>query len=258
MAYSVAANGLLLPFWGTTLGAALVFFMKKEMKQSVQKSLTGFAAGVMLAATIWSLLIPAIEQCERYGKMAALPAIIGFCCGAAFLMLLDQLIPMTREDGALDKLLPAQTGAMVLAIVLHNIPEGMAVGVVYAAWLAGQPGITKAVAFSLVLGIALQNFPEGAIVSMPLHGGGVAKGRSFLCGVASGLVEPIAGLITLLAARFVAAILPYLLGFSAGAMMYAVAVELVPEMTSGAHKRKSAFLFMCGFSLMMFMDVALG
>lgn len=258
MEYSVAANGLLLPFWGTTLGAALVFFMKKEMKQSVQKSLTGFAAGVMLAATIWSLLIPAIEQCEHYGKMAALPAIIGFCCGAAFLMLLDQLIPMTQENGALDKLLPGKTGTMVLAIVLHNIPEGMAVGVVYAAWLAGQPGITRAVAFSLVLGIALQNLPEGAIVSMPVHGSGLSKGKSFLYGVASGLVEPIAGLITLLAAQFIAAVLPYLLGFSAGAMMYAVAEELIPEMTSGAHARKSAVLFVSGFSLMMFMDVALG
>ncbi len=256
MVYGVVAHGLLLPFWGTTLGAALVFLMKKQLAGSVQKLLTGFAAGVMLAASVWSLLIPAIEQCERYGKWAAAPAILGFCFGTAFLTALDRLTPQLTQAFAVERLSRGKTGMTVLAIVLHNVPEGMAVGVVFAAWLTGQPGVTKAAAFSLVLGIAVQNFPEGAIVSMPVHAAGISKGRSFLCGAASGLVEPIAGLLTLLAARFAAAVLPYLLGFSAGAMIYAVAEELIPDMTSGRHTGVT-FLFMGGFSLMMFLDVAL-
>ncbi len=258
MVYGTVANGLLLPLWGTTLGAALVLFMKRELRQSVQKALTGFAAGVMLAATVWSLLIPAIEQSERLGRLAALPAILGICCGVGALLALDRFMPLAQTVVTFSKRIPSQTRTTVLAIVLHNIPEGMAVGVVYAAWLTGQPGVTRAVALSLVLGIAIQNFPEGAIVSMPLHGGGVTKGKAFACGAASGLVEPAAGLVTVLAARFIAAVLPYLLGFSAGAMIYAVLMELVPEMTAGAHARLAAVWFTAGFILMMFLDVALG
>ena len=256
MSYAVVAHGLLLPFWGTTLGAALVLLMKKQLAESVRKSLTGLAAGVMLAASVWSLLIPAIEQCGHYGKLAALPAIFGFCFGAAFLLTLDRLAPRLTKAFALRRCPLAGTGTTVLAIVLHNIPEGMAVGVVFAAWLTGQPGVTKAAAFSLVFGIAVQNFPEGAIVSMPVHGSGVSRVKSFLYGVASGVVEPLAGAATLLTARFAAAVLPYLLGFSAGAMIYAVAEELIPDMTEGGHTG-AVLLFLGGFSLMMFLDVAL-
>ncbi len=249
----MVAHGLLLPFWGTTLGAALVLLMKKQLAEPVRKSLTGLAAGVMLAASVWSLLIPAIERCGHFGKLAALPAIVGFCFGAAFLLALDRLTQRLAEKGRRSL---SGTDTTVLAIVLHNIPEGMAVGVVFAAWLTGQPGVTKAAAFSLVFGIAVQNFPEGAIVSMPVHGSGVSRAKSFLYGVASGVVEPLAGAATLLTARFAAAVLPYLLGFSAGAMIYAVIEELIPDMTAGRHTG-AVLLFLGGFSLMMFLDVAL-
>ena len=254
--------GIMIPFLGTTLGAACVFFMKKSLGDLVQRSLAGFAAGVMVAASIWSLLIPAIEQSEDMGKLSFLPAFIGFWVGVLFLLLLDRLIPhlhvgSEQAEGPKSKL--GRTTMMVLAVTLHNnIPEGMAVGVVYAGFLSGNTQITAASALALSLGIAIQNFPEGAIISMPLRAEGERKGRAFLGGVLSGVVEPISAVLTLLAAQLVIPALPYLLSFAAGAMLYVVVEELIPEMSQGKHSNIGTIFFAVGFSVMMTLDVALG
>ena len=253
--------GILIPFLGTTLGAACVFFMKKSLSDLVRRSLAGFAAGVMVAASIWSLLIPAIEQSEDMGKLSFLPAFIGFWSGVLFLLLLDRLIPhlhvgSEQAEGPKSKL--GRTTMMVLAVTLHNIPEGMAVGVVYAGFLSGNTQITAASALALSLGIAIQNFPEGAIISMPLRAEGERKGRAFLGGMLSGVVEPIGAVLTIVAAQFIIPALPYLLSFAAGAMLYVVVEELIPEMSQGRHSNLGTVFFAVGFSVMMVLDVALG
>lgn len=253
--------GILIPFLGTTLGAACVFFMKKSLGDLVQRSLAGFAAGVMVAASIWSLLIPAIEQSENMGKLSFLPALIGFWGGVLFLLTLDHLIPhlhvgSDQAEGPKAKL--GRTTMMVLAVTLHNIPEGMAVGVMYAGFLAGNTQITAASALALSLGIAIQNFPEGAIISMPLRAEGESKGKAFLGGVLSGVVEPIGAVLTIIAAQLIIPALPYLLSFAAGAMLYVVVEELIPEMSQGQHSNLGTVFFAVGFSVMMVLDVALG
>lgn len=253
--------GILIPFLGTTLGAACVFFMKKSLGDLVQRSLAGFAAGVMVAASIWSLLIPAIEQSEGMGRLSFLPALIGFWVGVLFLLMLDRLIPhlhvgSNQTEGPKSKL--GRTTMMVLAVTLHNIPEGMAVGVVYAGYLTGTARISAAGALALSLGIAIQNFPEGAIISLPLRAEGQSRMRAFAGGVLSGIVEPVGAVLTVLAARFVAPALPYLLSFAAGAMLYVVVEELIPEMSEGKHSNIGTIFFAVGFSVMMILDVALG
>ena len=253
--------GILIPFLGTTLGAACVFFMKKSLGDTVQRVLTGFSAGVMVAASVWSLLIPSIEQSENMGKLSFLPAFIGFWVGVLFLLALDHLIPhlhvgSDQAEGPETKL--GRTAMMVLAVTLHNIPEGMAVGVMYAGFLAGNTQITATGALALSLGIAIQNFPEGAIISMPLRAEGEGKGRAFLGGVLSGIVEPIGAVLTLIAAQLVIPALPYLLSFAAGAMLYVVVEELIPEMSQGKHSNIGTVFFAAGFSVMMMLDVALG
>ena len=253
--------GILIPFLGTSLGAACVFFMKKSLSDAVQRSLTGFAAGVMVAASVWSLLIPAIEQSEGLGKFAFVPAAVGFWVGILFLLLLDHVIPhlhqnSNKAEGPKGEL--RRTTMMVLAVTLHNIPEGMAVGVVYAGYLAGSAQISAAGAMALSLGIAIQNFPEGAIISMPLRAEGMGKGRAFLSGMLSGIVEPIGAVLTILAARLIIPALPYLLSFAAGAMLYVVVEELIPEMSQGKHSDIGTIFFAVGFSVMMALDVALG
>ena len=233
--------GILIPFIGTTLGSACVFFMKKSLSDMVQRSLAGFAAGVMVAASIWSLLIPAIEQSESMGRLSFLPAFIGFWIGILFLLLLDHLIPhlhvgSEQTEGPKSNL--SRTAMMVLAVTLHNIPEGMAVGVIYAGFLAGNTPITAAGALALSIGIAIQNFPEGAMLS--------------------GVVEPIGAVLTILAAQLVIPVLPYLLSFAAGAMLYVVVEELIPQMSQGEHSNIGTIFFAVGFSVMMVLDVALG
>ena len=253
--------GLMIPFLGTALGAACVFFMKKELKMPVQRALTGFAAGVMVAASIWSLLIPAMEQSEGKGRFAFLPAAVGFWAGILFLLLLDHIIPhlhMNTEESEGPKSKLAKTTMMVLAVTLHNIPEGMAVGVVYAGFLAKNSTMTLGGAFALSLGIAIQNFPEGAIISMPLHAQGKSRTKAFAGGVLSGVVEPIGGLLTILAAGVLVPAMPYLLSFAAGAMLYVVVEELIPEMSSGEHSNIGVLAFSFGFTVMMALDVALG
>lgn len=254
-------KGIFIPFIGTTLGAACVFFMKKGMNNMVQRALTGFAAGVMVAASIWSLLIPAMEQAEEMGKFAFVPAAAGFWFGILFLLLLDHIIPhlhMNSEQAEGPKSKLQKTTMLVLAVVLHNIPEGMAVGVVYAGCLTGETGLTIAGAMVLSLGIAIQNFPEGAIISMPLCAEGVKKPKAFLYGMLSGIVEPAAALLTILAASLIVPALPYLLSFAAGAMLYVVVEELIPEMSEGEHSNIGTVMFSAGFTIMMILDVALG
>lgn len=253
--------GILIPFFGTALGSALVFFMKKSLNDMIQRALTGFAAGVMVAASIWSLLIPAIEQSADMGKWSFLPAVVGFWAGMLFLLLLDSLIPHLHQnsekaEGPKSRL--QRTTMMMLAVTLHNIPEGMAVGVVYAGYLSGNVQITAAGAFTLALGIAIQNMPEGAIISMPLRAEGMKKSRAFLGGVLSGIVEPIGAALTILAAGLIIPALPYLLSFAAGAMLYVVVEELIPEMSHGKHSNLGTMCFALGFSIMMILDVALG
>lgn len=254
-------RGLMIPFFGTSLGAACVLFMKKRMNVQVQRALTGFAAGVMVAASIWSLLIPAMEQEENLDKLAFFPAVAGFWLGVGFLLLLDTVTPhlhMNSEEPEGPKSNLKKTTMLVLAVAIHNIPEGMAVGVVYAGWLSGNSGITAAGALALSLGIAIQNFPEGAIISMPLCSQGMSKGKSCLWGVLSGAVEPLAAMITILLSGVLIPILPYLLSFAAGAMMYVVVEELIPEMSEGSHSNIGTIMFSVGFTLMMTLDVALG
>lgn len=254
--------GLLIPFAGTTAGSACVVFMKNELKDSVQRALTGFASGVMVAASIWSLLIPAMTQAEEsMGNLSFIPSVVGFWLGILFLLLLDCLIPhlhmhAEKAEGPKSKL--KRTTMMVLAVTLHNIPEGMAVGVVYAGVITGSGIVTVGGALALALGIAIQNFPEGAIISMPLHSEGVSKARAFLYGTLSGAVEPIGAFLTIIAAGLVIPAMPYLLSFAAGAMMYVVVEELIPEMSAGEHSNIGVIMFAMGFTLMMALDVALG
>lgn len=254
-------QGILLPFVGTTLGSACVLFMKRNLSLSVQRALTGFAAGVMVAASIWSLLIPAIEQSDFMGSWSFIPAIIGFWSGILFLLVLDKTIPhlhlgSDEPEGVRTKL--KKTTMLVLAVTLHNIPEGMAVGILFAGRLSGVSSITLASAFALSIGMAMQNFPEGAIISMPLHSEGMKKGKAFIFGTLSGIVEPIAAIITILAAQFFIPILPYLLSFAAGAMIYVVVEELIPEMSAGKHSNLGTIFFALGFTVMLILDVALG
>ncbi len=255
-----AFYGVLIPFFGTVLGSACVFLMKKNMSDCLQRALSGFAAGVMVAASVWSLLIPAIEQAENMGSWSFIPA-AGFWIGILFLLLLDHIIPhlhrgSSQAEGPKSHL--RRSTMLVLAVTLHNIPEGMAVGVVYAGYLSGNAGISAMGALALSLGIAIQNFPEGAIISMSLKAEGMKKSKAFLNGAASGIVEPIGALLTIAAASFVIPALPYLLSFAAGAMLYVVVEELIPEMSAGKHSNVGTVFFAVGFSLMMILDVALG
>ena len=258
---SQTVYGVLIPCLGTSLGAACVFFMRRQFSDAVQRVLIGFAAGVMVAASVWSLLIPAIEQVAWMGKLAFLPAFVGFWIGILFLLGLDHLIPhlharSNQTEGPKSRL--QKTTMMVLAVTLHNIPEGMAVGVVYAGLLSGTAQITAAGALALSLGIAIQNLPEGAIISMPLRAEGESKGRAFLSGVLSGVVEPIGAVLTILGASLIVPALPYLLSFAAGAMLYVVVEELIPEMSQGKHSNLGTLAFAAGFSIMMALDMALG
>lgn len=254
-------KGILIPFLGTALGSACVLFVKQTLNPLLQRGLTGFAAGVMVAASVWSLLIPAMEQAEYLGHWAFVPAVAGFWLGVLFLLLLDRVIPhlhmnSTHAEGPKSNL--QKTTMLVLAVTLHNLPEGMAVGVVYAGWLAGNSGISLMGALALSLGIAIQNFPEGAIISMPLRAEGASRRRAFFYGVLSGVVEPLGALLTILAASYVIPFLPYLLSFAAGAMLYVVVEELIPEMSEGEHSNIGTIVFAAGFTLMMALDVALG
>lgn len=254
-------RGILIPFVGTSLGAAMVLFMKNSLNEQVNRALLGFAAGVMVAASIWSLLIPAMEQSARKGSWAFVPAVVGFWAGVLFLLLLDHLIPhlhqnSEEEEGPKSRL--KRTTMLVLAVTLHNIPEGMAVGVVYAGLVSGNTYITVTGALALSIGIAIQNFPEGAIISLPLQAEGTGKGKAFLYGVLSGVVEPVGAFLTILAATLVLPALPYLLSFAAGAMLYVVIEELIPEMSAGKHSDIGTLFFAVGFTLMMALDVALG
>ncbi|MEG0662245.1 MAG: ZIP family metal transporter [Anaerovoracaceae bacterium] len=253
--------GVLIPFVGTTLGAAMVLLLKKEIRPGVQKLLLGFASGVMIAASIWSLLLPAIEQTEAAGGIPWLPATVGFLLGTGFLLLLDSVIPHLhqneeRPEGLHSK--AKKSTMLILAVTLHNIPEGMAVGVVFAGLIAGNSGVTLSGALVLALGIAIQNFPEGAIVSMPLKSSGLSKGKAFLYGTLSGIVEPMGAALTIALTGLFVPILPYLLAFAAGAMIYVVVEELIPELQEGGHSNIGIIGVSLGFVLMMVLDVALG
>ena len=254
-------KGLLIPFLGTTLGSATVFLMKNKLNKKVEKILLGFAAGVMIAASVWSLLIPSIDMAQEQGILPWLPAAIGFMLGIVFLLVLDSVIPhlhleSTKPEGIKTKL--KKTTMMVFAVTLHNIPEGMAVGVSFAGTLMENTGITLAGAFALAIGIAIQNFPEGAIISMPLKAEGMSKGKAFLYGTLSGIVEPIGAIITILLTSTVIPILPYVLAFAAGAMIYVVVEELIPESQVGEHSNIGTIGVAIGFTIMMILDVALG
>ena len=252
---------LLIPFVGTALGAACVYFLRNGMSSGTSNSLSGFAAGVMVAASIWSLLIPAMDQSSGMGKLAFVPAVVGFWAGMMFLFLLDHCIPHVHNNGTEDegpKSKLKRSTKLVLAITLHNIPEGMAVGVTYAGWLTGSASISLSGALALAIGIAIQNFPEGAIVSMPLVSSGTSRNKSFLYGILSGIVEPLSAVLTILLASAIVPFMPYLLSFAAGAMLYVVVEELIPEMSSGTHSNAGTIMFAIGFSLMMVLDIALG
>ena len=255
-------SAVLLPFLGTVIGSGFVFFLKGQMSRPLQRSLTGFASGVMVAASVWSLIIPAMEQSEHMGDLSFLPAFVGVWAGFLFLLALDHLIPHLHmnsqcpEGVACNNL--GRSTMMVLAVALHNLPEGMAVGVVVAGWMAGSESVSAAGAIALSMGIALQNLPEGAIISMPLKSNGMKRGRAFGYGVASGIIEPIGAVGTILLANLVVPVLPYLLAFAAGAMLYVVVEELIPEMSEGEHSNIGTVFFAVGFTLMMVLDVALG
>jgi len=253
--------GLLIPFIGTALGSAMVFFLKKEINPKIQKLLLGFASGVMIAASVWSLIIPAIEMEEQQGEIAWLPASIGFLLGIVFLLVLDSIIPhlhLDKEKPEGIKSSLKKSTMLVLAVTLHNIPEGMAVGVVFASLMVGNSGISLTAAIALTIGIAIQNFPEGAIISMPLKSEGISKWKCFLYGALSGIVEPISAIITILLTSLVLPILPYLLAFAAGAMVYVVVEELIPESQMGEHSNIGTIGVGIGFVIMMILDVALG
>ena len=254
-------SAISLPFLGTAIGAGFVYFMRGAMNRTLQRILTGFASGVMVAASIWSLIIPAMDQSQHLGKLAFLPAFIGVWAGFLFLLALDQFIPhlhlnSDRPEGAPSSL--GKSTMMVIAVALHNLPEGMAVGVVVAGWITGNESISAAAALALSLGIALQNLPEGAIISMPLKSQGMSKGRAFGYGVMSGVIEPIGAIVTILLADIIAPLLPYMLSFAAGSMLYVVVEELIPEMSEGEHSNVGTVFFAVGFTLMMMLDVALG
>ena len=253
--------GVLIPFLGTTLGAGCVLFMKKSLSNGVLRALTGFASGVMVAASVWSLLIPSLEQSADMGGWSFVPAVVGFWVGILFLLLLDHLIPHLHQnsdnaEGPQSRL--QRTTMLVLAVTLHNIPEGMAVGVVYAGYVTGNAQISVMGALALSVGIAIQNFPEGAIISLPLRAEGQSKQKAFISGMLSGLVEPIAAVGTILLSAWIVPVLPYLLSFAAGAMLYVVVEELIPEMSQGEHSNIGVLAFAVGFALMMTLDVALG
>lgn len=253
--------GILIPFIGTAAGAGCVFFLKNELKSKVQKSLLGFASGVMVAASVWSLLIPAMDMAAPMGKMAVVPAAVGFILGIGFLLLMDELVPHMHLDAQKPEGRPSGLGKsfmLVLAVTLHNIPEGMAVGVVFAGMLSENANITLMGAMALSIGIAIQNFPEGAIISLPLKDSLKSRKRSFLYGAASGIVEPIAALITIFMASYIEPVLPYLLAFAAGSMVYVVVEELIPESAEGDHSNVGTIGFAAGFVLMMILDVVLG
>ncbi len=252
---------ILIPLIGTALGAACVFFVKDKINKTLERSLTGFAAGVMVAASVWSLLIPSMEHSENMGTLSFLPAAIGFWVGVLFLLCLDKLIPhlhrnANEAEGPKSSL--TRSSMLVLAVALHNLPEGMAVGAVLAGAMHGDAVVSGAGALALSVGIAIQNFPEGAIISMPLKNEGLSRGKSFLYGLASGVVEPLGALLTILAAGFVLPLLPYFLSFAAGAMMYVVVEELIPEMSEGGHSNIGTIMFAVGFTVMMVLDVVLG
>ena len=261
----ITTIGILIPFLGTTIGSALVFLLKNKMTTFIQKILLGFASGVMIAASIWSLLIPAINMAEEQGKIAWIPATIGFLLGIISLMFLDQKVEEIERKKNIEKYnnesikeKVKSTTMLVLAVTLHNIPEGMAVGVVFAGLMVGSTGITIAGAFALAIGIAIQNIPEGAIISMPLKSNGNSKIKAFISGTLSGMVEPIGAIITVLLTGIVVPILPYLLSFAAGAMIYVVTSELVPEMRNGEKANIGTIGLTLGFIIMMILDVALG
>lgn len=252
--------GLLIPFFGTTLGSSMVFFMKNTLKSSVQKILLGFASGVMIAASIWSLINPAIEMAEEQGQIAWIPASVGFMLGILFLLILDSLIPhmhldKEKPEGVKSKL--SKSTMLILAVTLHNIPEGMAVGVVFAGAIFGNTTMTLTSAIALAIGIAIQNFPEGAIISLPLKSEGLSKSKAFLYGALSGIVEPIAALITILITNTIVPILPYILSFAAGAMIYVVVEELIPESQAGEHSNIGTIGVAIGFVIMMILDISL-
>ena len=252
---------IIFPFIGTVLGACGVFFLKSELKPNIQKFFLGFASGVMIAASVWSLIIPSINQCESMGKFAFIPAVVGIILGMLFLLILDKITPhlhinSEEPEGPASKL--KKTTMLVLAVTLHNIPEGMAVGVVVAGFMTGTSGVTAASAIALAIGIAIQNFPEGAIISLPLKSEGSSKGKAFLYGMLSGIVEPIAAIITILLSSYIIPVLPYLLSFAAGAMIYVVVEELIPESAQGSHSNIGTIGFGFGFIIMMILDVALG
>ena len=252
---------VLLPFLGTCLGSGFVFFLKGNMSRGLERALTGFAAGVMVAASVWSLIIPAMDQAAHMGKWSFVPAFVGVWAGILFLLVLDRVVPHLHLNSDCPEGCSCNLGKhtmMVLAVALHNLPEGMAVGVVAAGWLTGNESISAAGALALALGIAIQNIPEGAIISMPLKSSGMKRGRAFGYGVASGIVEPIGAVITILLASFLVPIVPYMLAFAAGAMLYVVVEELIPEMSEGEHSNLGTVFFAVGFTLMMVLDVALG
>ncbi len=253
--------GLIIPFLGTTLGSAMVFLMKNKINDKVEKLLLGFASGVMISASFWSLLNPSIQMAKEQNIIPWLPATIGFILGIIFLLILDSVIPhlhlnSNKPEGIRSKI--EKTTMMVLAVTLHNIPEGMAVGVVFAGAIAQKTGITMAGAIALAIGIAIQNFPEGAIISMPLKSEGMSKKKAFLYGTLSGIVEPIGAILTILLTKFIVPLLPYLLSFAAGAMIYVVVEELIPESQSGEHSNIGTIGVAIGFVIMMVLDVALG
>ena len=253
--------GIIIPLVGTSLGAAMVFFLKDKMQPVLQKVLLGFASGVMIAASVWSLIIPAIDMAEENGSIPWVPAAVGFLLGIGFLLLLDSITPhlhlnSDKPEGRKAKL--RKSTMLIFAVTLHNIPEGMAVGVVFAGVLSGNAAISMSGAFALAIGIAIQNFPEGAIISMPLYSQGMSRGKAFLYGSLSGVVEPVGAMLTILAAGLVTPLLPYLLSFAAGAMIYVVVEELIPEMSEGEHSHAGTLFFAVGFVLMMILDVALG
>ena len=253
--------GLIIPFLGTTAGSAMVFALRSKLSGTLERALEGFAAGVMVAASVWSLLIPAIEASSDLGRLATLPAVVGFWLGTLLLLLLDHLIPhlhVGEDEPEGPHTALRRTTLMVLAVTLHNIPEGIAVGVVFASWLAGATSVTFAGALALAIGIAIQNFPEGAIISLPLAQEGASRTRAFLGGVASGVVEPVASALTIVFASQLVPLLSYLLGAAAGAMVYVVVEELVPEMAKGEHSHVGPLMFAAGFTLMMALDTMLG
>ena len=256
-----ASAAVLLPLLGTVLGSSGAFFMKGQMNRTLQRILLGFAAGVMVAASIWSLIIPAMDQAAHMGKRSFIPALVGVWGGFGFLLALDHLIPHLHINSQCPEGTPCGLGKstmMVLAVALHNLPEGMAVGVVVAGWLSGQENLSYAGLLALSLGIAIQNVPEGAIISMPLKSNGMSRRRAFSYGAASGVVEPLGALMTILLANALVPVLPYLLAFAAGAMLYVVVEEMIPEMSEGEHSNLGTIFFALGFTLMMTLDVALG